>query len=62
MLYQIFLLTATGLGKADLTLIGGSKSSGLMLMSKTVSSFDEVLLLTQSVTGLFEKRIDLLTI
>ncbi len=61
-LYQMLLLTAIGLGKADLTLIGGSRSSGLMLMSKTISSFDEVLLISQSVTGLLEKRIDLLTV
>lgn len=60
-LYQILLLTSIGSGEADLRLIGGGKSSGSMKMLNNISSNNELLLVTQSVTGLFENEVDLLT-
>lgn len=61
-LYEILKLTMLGTLTADLTAIGGSANSGKMLMSKEISKNDEVLLINQSVTGLFEQKIDLLKI
>ncbi len=61
-LYQVLSLTAIGFGRADLTLIGGSKTSGLMLMPSLISGFKELVLIEQSVTGLYERCIDLLTV
>lgn len=61
-LYQIFQLTCIANPKADLQLIGGSASSGVMLISKNVTDSKEFVLINQSITGLFEQRIDLLTV
>lgn len=48
--------------KADLQLIGGSKTSGKMKISKRISNASEVRLICQSPTGLFEREIDLLRV
>ena len=61
-LYQIFQLTCIANPKADLQLIGGSASSGVMLTSKNITDAKEFVLINQSVTGLYEEKIDLLTI
>ena len=47
---------------ADLTLFKESKSAGIMFLSKVISKQDEVLLINQSVLGIYEERVDLLTI
>ena len=47
---------------ANLELLGEAKKSGVMLLSKVISNYDEVLLINQSVLGIYEERIDLLTI
>ena len=44
---------------ADLTLIGGSAKSGVTMVNKQISSFDSCFIVTKSVTGLYEKEIDL---
>ncbi len=46
----------------DLGLIGASSHSGVMLSSKVISTINEISLINQSVTGLFENRINLLTV
>ena len=46
----------------DLKALGGSKQSGKMVPNKNISDKNEVLLINQSVTGLYESRINLLTI
>jgi hypothetical protein len=51
-----------GQGIADLTLIGESKSTGALRMTKDVSKKARIELINQSVTGLWEKRINLLEI
>lgn len=59
------LLNLTGIvsaGKADLTLIGESKSTGVMLIPKKISGSSEFKLINQSVTGIYENIIDLLTV
>lgn len=61
-LNQILRLTSIGITCADLTLLGESPNSGKMLMSKNIGKSKELLLLNQSVTGIFEGRIDLLTV
>lgn len=48
--------------KVDLTDIGGSANSGYLKTSKQISNAREAILIQQSVTGLYEKRIDLLTV
>ena len=59
------LLNLTGIvsaGKADLTLIGESKSTGEMKIPKKISGSSEFKLINQSVTGIYENIIDLLTV
>ena len=46
----------------DLSLVGGSKMSGIMKISKRINALNEIALCNQSVTGLFESRLDLLNI
>ena len=45
---------------ADMKEIGGSANSGKCLMGKKISDCSEMILITQSATGLQERRIDLL--
>lgn len=59
---QLLKLTAVGLPKADLTAIGGTSSVGIMRINKNICGAKEFLLVNQSVTGIFEKRIDLLKV
>lgn len=47
---------------ANLVEIGASKGSGEMATNKKISKNDELILINQSVTGVFESRIDLLTV
>lgn len=42
--------------------IGGSEHAGMLQLNKKISECNEVVLIHQSVTGLYEKRIDLLTV
>lgn len=49
-------------GNVDLRLIGGSKNSGASKINKKISGAEEVLLISQSVTGIFSSEIDLLKI
>ena len=61
-LIQILNLSKIGVAKADLKLIGGSSQSGMMKMSKTLKPDDRMELIYQSVSGIFEKRVDLLKV
>ncbi len=63
-LNQILLLTSIGAStnQADLSLIGESAHTGAMLISKEITKYKSIEMINQSVTGMFEKRIDLLTI
>lgn len=62
-LKQLLNLSAVGgINSADLSLIGGSAQSGILTMSRKVSGAKELILINQSVTGLFENRIDLLSL
>jgi CRISPR-associated endonuclease Csn1 len=47
---------------ADLKEIGGSAKTGVTLISKRVSGYKEFKLINCSVTGMFEKEVDLLTV
>jgi CRISPR-associated endonuclease Csn1 len=62
LLMQILNLNVIGNTKADLSAIGQSKDSGVMLISKKISEEDNIYLVNQSVTGIYEKYIDLLTV
>lgn len=61
-LTEMLKLTIIGNVKADLQLIGGSASSGVMFIPKKITDSKEFILINQSVTGLFEQKIDLLTV
>lgn len=61
-LLQILNLTIVGKAQGDLKKIGASANTGVMLMSKTITKNKECKLINQSVTGLYETEIDLLTI
>lgn len=58
----LHLSTIEAACKADLTVIGLSKATGVMKISKNVSGTDEFKLINQSVTGVYENSIDLLTV
>ena len=61
-LANILNLTMVGKAQADLKDIGGSANSGVMLMAKKINNYNEVKLINQSVTGLYQTEIDLLTV
>lgn len=61
-LLQILQLSRIGTTMADLRLIGLSANSGKILISKNIANIEEFKLINQSVTGLFETSIDLLTV
>lgn len=62
MLTEVLKISSVGTNKADLKIIGGSANSGTMKISKNITSNKICKLITQSVTGIFTKEIDLLTI
>ena len=57
-LSQIILHMCEGVA-VNLTDIGGKKGSGKILMSQNISSAEEILLITRSVTGIYEAIVDL---
>ena len=59
---NILKLTSMSSSSADLKKIGGSSQSGVMLTNKDITKTKELLLVNQSVTGLFENVIDLKTV
>lgn len=60
-LYQILLLTEIGSKTANLKSIRESPGTGKMRINKEITKANECILIHQSVTGIFEKRIDLLS-
>lgn len=50
------LLRCDGENKANLSFIGGSKQAGNMAVNKNTVGKSKVLIINQSVTGLFETR------
>lgn len=62
-LTQIIKLSSIGAAAyGNLELIGESPKCGKMTLSMKISDFDELDLINQSVTGLYESHIDLLTV
>ncbi|MBQ2982008.1 MAG: type II CRISPR RNA-guided endonuclease Cas9 [Lachnospiraceae bacterium] len=61
-LLSMLSLSMVGGNGADLSLIGEGSATGKTRISKNISSVNEILLINQSVTGLFENKIDLLTV
>ena len=60
-LMQIFLNFQSGIG-VDLTSVDGSNKSGVTYLNKKIMNAQELKLIDQSVTGVFSREIDLLTI
>ena len=54
---HLFQCNATG---ANLSQVGGGARVGIMTVNNRISDLDTCKLVTQSITGLFEKEIDLL--
>lgn len=62
-LLQILQLSSIGAASyADLKLLKEASKCGVMLMSKKINGAGELLLINQSVTGLFESCVDLVTV
>ena len=61
-LNQILMLFVCKPVTANLSLIKGSKNAGNMALSKIISNMRSAYLIHQSVTGLFEQKIDLLKV
>lgn len=61
-LLEILKLTQIGLPEADLREIGGAKSTGTIKVGKKISGLHELKLIHQSVTGIYEQQVDLLTV
>ena len=49
-------------GSANLKSIGGPGNAGILLMNNNITGCNRVSIINQSVTGIFEKEIDLLTL
>lgn len=62
LLLQLIQAYKIGVAFADLSTIKLAPQSGVMLMSKNISDNGECSIINQSVTGLYESRIDLLTV
>lgn len=61
-LSEILKVSAIGGAGADLSLINEGKTCGTMKVTKKFEKVTEIILINQSVTGVFESQIDLLTI
>ena len=61
-LLQILQLSQLTNQGADLVEIGGVKKTGVATLNKIISDKTEFKLVNQSVTGLYENEIDLLTV
>ncbi len=59
-LVNMLNLFACNVTLTDISLIKGAKKTGSLLTSKTISNYNKVILIHQSVTGMFENRRDLL--
>lgn len=62
LLGEVFKLTSIGATSADLRLIGGTAGCGSMRFSKKVTNANQFVLINQSVTGIYERSIDLLAV
>ncbi len=62
LLYNALHLFQCNRVNSDLSLLGGSPNSGIILIQKTVTDKNKECLINQSPTGLFENKIDLKTI
>lgn len=60
-LYQLLHLSNIGVNEANLKAIGESSKTGVMRVNKVVSNASEFILIHQSVTGIYERQIDLLS-
>lgn len=61
-LLSVLKLTSISTNLTDLSLIGGSKNTGRISMNSNLNSLSDLKLINQSVTGFYEKQIDLLTV
>lgn len=61
-LLQILQLAQSSNVGADLSLIGESKRTGVATLNKKISECKEFTLINRSITGLYESKIDLLTV
>lgn len=61
-LTEILKLTIIGVNSANLKSIGEAERAGVMLIPKRIDTAEEFLLIHQSATGVFENRINLLTV
>lgn len=59
---QMLTLTRMGTNMANLSLIGEGSSVGIMNMSCNLSKNNSVILVERSITGLYKKKIDMLTV
>lgn len=61
-LSQILLLTQIASNTADLSHIGGSKEAGRLRVSNNMTKLSSALIIYQSITGIFEEKINLKTV
>jgi CRISPR-associated endonuclease Csn1 len=61
-LYQILTISSIAKVEIDLSRIGGKKNAGATNIGKTLSEKNHLYLINQSVTGIYEQVIDLLTV
>lgn len=61
-LVSIMSMTMIGGSETNLSLIGEGSSVGLMRINKNITGIKEIVLINQSITGLFENKVDLLTV
>lgn len=61
-IFEIAHLFQCQSGAADLSLIGGPGKAGIVKISKDISTISKAEIINQSITGIYEQRINLLTV
>lgn len=61
-LYEILHLFQCQSGAANLKMIGGPASAGILVMNNNISKCKNISIVNQSPTGIYEKEIDLLRV
>ena len=59
---EILNLFAIGNVSANLELLGEAKNFGVSMINKKITEYEEFILINQSITGVYEKEIDLLKV
>lgn len=61
-LYEILHLFQCQSGAANLKMIGGPGNAGILVMNNNITKYNQISIINQSPTGIYEEEIDLMKI